>query len=127
MPVALDVAVLAADDEQDEILGVARVETGPRRRRLDVQQAALAELAHLVADLDARPAAMDEVELVLLVVPVLEARRNPGGYTIALTPNAVTPSARRTFRKPKPSPSSSRELNAYPLIACARSPPLPRG
>jgi hypothetical protein len=38
-----------------------------------VQQSALAELAYLVADLDARAAAVHEVELVLLVVPVAEA------------------------------------------------------
>ena len=73
MPVPLDIAVLAADDEHHELLGLARVRDLARRLRLDVQQPALAELAHLAADLHARPAAMDEVELVLLVVEVLEA------------------------------------------------------
>src|SRR5580765_4481261 len=62
MPVALDVPVLAADDEQHQVFGVARVRDGPARRRLDVQQSALAELVNLVADLDARAAAMDEIE-----------------------------------------------------------------
>jgi hypothetical protein len=52
--VALDVAALAADDEQHEILGIACVRHEPRRRRLDVEQTALAELLHLVTDLDAR-------------------------------------------------------------------------
>ena len=99
MPVALDVPVLAADDEQHQVFGVARVRDGPPRRRLDVQQSALAELVNLVADLDARAAAMDEVELVLIVVPMMEPE-NPGGRTSAFTPNAVTPSARRTFLKP---------------------------
>ena len=43
-------------------------------------------------------AGVDEVELVLEVVVVQEPFE-PGGMTIALTPNAVTPSA-PTLRKP---------------------------
>ena len=78
---SLDIAVFAADNEDHELLGLARVGDLARRLRLDVQQPALAKLAHLAADLYARPAAMDEVELVLLVVEVLEAsspaRRRP--------------------------------------------------
>src|SRR5580765_323841 len=74
MPVALDVPVLATDDEQHEIFGVACVRDGPPGRRLDVQQPALTELVNLAADLDARAAAMHEVELVLSVVPMMETR-----------------------------------------------------
>src|SRR6476646_7391288 len=74
MPVALDVPVLAADDQQHEIFGVARVRDSPPRRRLDVQQPALAELVNLVADLDPCATAMHEVELVLGVVPMMETR-----------------------------------------------------
>src|SRR5438132_3687751 len=71
--VALHVTVLAADHEQHELLRVARVRDEPRRRRLDVQESAFTELAHVVTDLDPRQAAVHEVELVLLVVPVAEA------------------------------------------------------
>ena len=55
--------------------------------------------AHLTADLDARRPRVDEVQLVLLVVVVeepVEVRRHHD----ALTPNASTPSACRTLRKP---------------------------
>src|SRR5262249_43884597 len=71
--VAFDVPALAADDEQHQLLRLARVRDLPRRRRLDVEEAALAKLAHLAADLHARATAVDEVELVLLVVEVREA------------------------------------------------------
>ena len=77
MPVALNVPVLAADDEQHEIFEVACVRDGPPGRRLDVQQPALTELVNLAADLDPRAAAMHEVELVLSVVPMMETRE-PG-------------------------------------------------
>src|SRR5579875_1606608 len=72
MPVALDVAALAADDEQHEVV-VARVRELARRRGLDVDEAARPELPHFAADLEARRPAVDEVELVLGVVVVLEA------------------------------------------------------
>ena len=68
--VALDVAALAADDEDDRVL-VARVRDAPRRRRARVEEPALAELARLAADVDADLPAVDEVELVLRVVVVL--------------------------------------------------------
>ena len=55
------------------------METIRARRRLDVQQPALAELVNLVADLDACAAAMHEVELVLIVVPMMETRE-PGRH-----------------------------------------------
>jgi hypothetical protein len=44
-----------------------------------VEQAALAELACLAADLDARAAAVDEVQLVLLVVVVQKSPRSRAG------------------------------------------------
>src|SRR3954467_12976022 len=69
---ALGVAVLAADDEQHELVGVACVPELARRRRLGVEEPALAELASLAADLDAGAAAVHEVQLVLLVVVVKE-------------------------------------------------------
>src|SRR3954465_3177756 len=71
-PVPLDVAVLAADHAHHEIFRVARVRDLARGRRLDVQQPALADLAHLAADLDARSSAVHEVQLVLLFVEMLE-------------------------------------------------------
>src|SRR3954465_1634386 len=77
MPVALDVPVLAPDDEHHQVFGVAGVGDHPRGRRLDVQQPTLAELVNLTADLDARSAGMYEVELVLGVVPMMETRE-PG-------------------------------------------------
>src|SRR5689334_767122 len=78
MPVAHDVAVLAADDEQHELLAVARVPELARRRGVGVGAPALAELARLAAALDASTSAIQKVDLVLLVVLVeqaLEARR----------------------------------------------------
>src|SRR5262249_43557954 len=71
MAVALDVAALAADDEHDQVV-VAAVRELARRRRLDVAQAAGAELAHLALHLEPRRALVHEVELVLNVVVVLE-------------------------------------------------------
>src|SRR5207237_4923938 len=70
--VALDVAVLAADDEQHQVVvaGVGDLSPGGR---LDVHESAGPELARLAVDLDARPSAVDEVELVLQVVVVVEA------------------------------------------------------
>src|SRR5690349_720819 len=73
LPVALDVAVLAADHEHDEVLAVARVREPSRHGRLDVHQAALADLAGLVGDLEPRAAAVHEIELVLPLVEVEEA------------------------------------------------------
>jgi hypothetical protein len=69
--VAPDVAVLAADDEQHEVV-VAGVPEAPRRGRLDMTDAAGLELDDLAAHLEPGPAPVDEVELVLLVVVVEE-------------------------------------------------------
>src|SRR5436305_2804996 len=79
LPVALDVAVLAADHEYDEIVALACIREPARHRRLDVHQTALAELARLVGDLEACSTAVDEVQLVLLLMEMaeaLEARRH---------------------------------------------------
>src|SRR5207248_7302587 len=65
--VALDVAVLAADDEEHEIL-VGPVADAPRRRRLDVHEPACLDDVLLALDLERGRAAVDEVELVLRVV-----------------------------------------------------------
>src|SRR3974390_1999606 len=70
MAVALDVAAVAADDEDDRVL-VSRVRDPPRLGRRRVEEPALAELARLAADVDADLPAMDEVQLVLRVVVVL--------------------------------------------------------
>ena len=67
--VAADVAVLRPDDEQDEVL-VADARDAPRRRRLHVHDPARAELERVPGDVEARASAVDEVELVLLVVEV---------------------------------------------------------
>src|SRR5206468_7678567 len=69
MAVALDVAALAADDEDDRV-GVERVRDPAVRRRAGVEEAALFEVARLALDLDADLAAVDEVQLVLRVVEV---------------------------------------------------------
>src|SRR6478736_2977471 len=71
--VALDVTTLTADDEDDEILLVARVRELTGSRRLDVAEPAGAELANLAADVEPGCAAVDEVELVLRVVEVVDA------------------------------------------------------
>src|SRR5438034_727258 len=68
--VALHVAALAADDEQHEILRVARVRHAPRRGRLDVAESTCLEDALLALDFDAGRPGVDEVELVLRVVVV---------------------------------------------------------
>ena len=68
--VALDVAALAADDEDDRVL-VARVRDAPRSGRARVEEPALAELARLAVDVDPDAAPVHEVELVLRVVVVL--------------------------------------------------------
>src|SRR3954462_12737559 len=73
MPVAFDVAVLAADHEQHELFVVARIREPAWRRRLDVDECAGADLPLLAADLGARATAVHEVELVLFVVVVQEA------------------------------------------------------
>src|SRR5262249_47234025 len=73
MPIALDVPVLAADDEEHEVLVRRDVGELSRRRRLDVHHPAGTELACLALHLDSRGAAVDEVQLVLLVVVVGEA------------------------------------------------------
>ena len=70
MTVPLDVAALAADDEDDRVV-VARVRDAPRRRRAAVEEAALVELARLAADVDPDAPPVHEVELVLRVVEVL--------------------------------------------------------
>src|SRR6266498_4959982 len=68
--VPLDVPVFAAHREEDRLL-VERVRDLAGRRRLAVEEPALAELACLAAlDLHPHAAAVDEVELVLSVVVV---------------------------------------------------------
>src|SRR5947209_20504678 len=71
MPVALDVAVLAADDEQDGLF-VAGVRDAALRRRLRVEEPAFAELLRLAVDVDLHAALVHEVELILRVVVVQE-------------------------------------------------------
>ena len=77
MAVALDVAVLAADDQEHELV-VADVRDPARRGRLDVKEAARAESPLLAVDLDPRGAAVDEVELVLGVVVVVDPGKAGG-------------------------------------------------
>ncbi len=72
MAVALDVTVLAADDEDDRLL-LERVRDAAAASSPRVEQAALAELAALAVDVDPDAAAVDEVELVLGVVVVRES------------------------------------------------------
>src|SRR5690242_15727302 len=72
MPVARHVAVLAADHEDDRGL-VERVRDRAARGGLGMEEPALAEVARLALGLDADPAPVDEVELVLHVVVVREA------------------------------------------------------
>src|SRR5918999_2484669 len=73
VPVTLDVAALAADDEEREVLRSGGVRESPWRRRLDVDETARPELAHLFSDLHTCDPAVDEVQLVLRVVIVEEA------------------------------------------------------
>src|SRR3954451_5782342 len=76
LPVAPDVAVLAADDHVDRVL-VEGVHAAHRRGG-DAGEAALVEhVARAVAELEADAPAVDEVELLLLVVVV--ARRGVAG------------------------------------------------
>ena len=70
LAVALDVAALAADDEDDEIV-VGAVRDQSLRRRLDVHEAALADLVLVAVERERRGAAVDEVQLVLSVVVVV--------------------------------------------------------
>jgi hypothetical protein len=107
--VAADVPVLGADHEHDEILVAAR--DAARGRRLDVGDSAGLELEGLARDLEPRPATVDEVELVLIVVEVGRLT-TPGASTSALTKKAVTPSSRRILRN-TPSPVSSIEPYEY--------------
>src|SRR5439155_7101440 len=69
--VSLHVAVLPAHDEHDQVVA-AGVREPSRRSRLDVDEAARAELTILTFHLEARRPGMDEVELVLPVVVVEE-------------------------------------------------------
>jgi len=63
---------LPPDDEEGQI-GVAPVRDSARCRRLDVHEAAFADLMLLAVDQECRGTAVDEVELVLTVVIVLGA------------------------------------------------------
>ena len=78
MAVALDVAVLAADDEQDEVV-VGAVRDLAGRRRLDVHEPALADDVLVAVERERRGAAVDEVQLVLRVVEVRSGRRSAAG------------------------------------------------
>src|SRR6185312_744334 len=71
LPVAFDVPALAADREDDEFF-VARVPEAARCPGLDVAAASRAELEPLSFHLEVGPAAVDEVELVLLLVEMVE-------------------------------------------------------
>ncbi len=73
--VAADVAVLAADDHVDRLLGVAEVAQAALGRGVDPGEAARPELLRgAVAELDRDAAGVDEVELLLLVVEVAAGR-----------------------------------------------------
>ena len=112
--VASDVAVLAAGDKNDRF-DVADVAHAAVSARVDAGETSRAEaMDAAVAEADLDLTGVDEVQLLLVVVEVKIGTRIPGGTTIALTPNASTPRAERTLRKPGPSPSSSRLLRAYP-------------
>src|SRR5690348_1819837 len=71
MSVSLDVTVLAAEREQDEV-PVAGVPETPRRRRLDVHRSARLDLERLAVDLESGAPRVHEVELVLAFVEVVE-------------------------------------------------------
>ncbi len=107
MSVPADVAVRAADAQVDRVFGVARVAQHPDGVGVDAGESTGTEqLARAVAELELDLPGMDEVELLLALVVVAPALLVPR-LTIALTPNAVTPSSWRTLRKPGPSPSPS--------------------
>src|SRR5947199_589524 len=72
MPVALDVAALAADDDDDRVL-VERVGDLARRLGLAVEEPAGVEITCLPLDFDTHAASVHEVELVLRVVEVPDA------------------------------------------------------
>ena len=115
--VAADVAVQAARDDVDGVL-VAGVAQQAHRRRVDAHDAPGRERDLLaVAELHRQRAAVHEVDLLLAVV-VVPAGLGPGREHDALIPNAVTPIAPRIFRKPGPSPSSSRLVAAQPSPLC---------
>src|SRR3954471_4113906 len=81
LPVAADVAVLGADDDQHEVL-VADADDLARRPRLDVAEPSWPELSRLAGQAKPSPAPVDEIELVLFFVevrPRLDAgREHPG-------------------------------------------------
>ena len=108
MPVALDVAVLAAEGEEHEIL-VTGVPEVTRGRRLDVDSAAWAELERLAIDLEAGAARVDEVEASSWRSWKWLNHSVPAGKTRPFAPNAVIPSAGRSLRK-TPGPSSSSDV-----------------
>ncbi len=87
--VALHVAVLAADDQEHELV-VADVRDPARGGRLDVKEASRAECPLLAVHLDPRRAAVDEVELVLGVVVVVDAGK-AGGIDDAVDPECGDP------------------------------------
>src|SRR4051794_30157327 len=64
MAVPLDVTVLGADHEHDQVV-VTGVREASRRGRLDVDEAAGADLTHVAVDLESGRARVDEIELVL--------------------------------------------------------------
>jgi hypothetical protein len=101
LPVAADVAVFGADNDQDEVL-VADTDDLARRLRLDVAEPARPELPRLSRQPEARPAAVDEVELVLLLVKV-RPRFDPG---------REHPSVRAEGRDPEPRPNLAEDAVA---------------
>jgi hypothetical protein len=70
MAVALDVAVLAADDEEHKVV-VTYIRDCAMGRRRDVHDAALAHFVPIAVDVEDRLSAVDEVQLVLCVVVVV--------------------------------------------------------
>src|SRR4051794_23078227 len=70
VPVAVDVAALASDDQEHE-LAVRAIRDLPVGRRLDVNEPSFADLVLLALDGERRGAAVDEVQLVLRVVEVV--------------------------------------------------------
>src|ERR1041384_2678750 len=81
--VAADVAVLAADDYVDRVLGVAEVSDRAHCCGVDPGEAARPKLvAGVVAELDRDPAAVEEVELLLLVGVVATGLGRGGGNAV---------------------------------------------